>query len=159
MGGYAVTGGTFDPEAGLVTHWTLDGSDAGVDRVGVSTGLDRHMNPAGATFFPGNARVIQHPYNNFPSDAFTISYWERATSPRAQMRLSYATAESENSIVTTNWRFYLMNGGESRLFDPFFPANPYIWRHATISWRKSGRNECILEWKFRNKGPIARDLD
>ena len=38
----------FDPAKGLVTHWKLDGSDASVDRVGVSPGLDRHLNPSGA---------------------------------------------------------------------------------------------------------------
>ena len=41
----------FDPGAGLVTHWELDGLDAGVEQVGVSTGLDRHE-PSGSHFFP-----------------------------------------------------------------------------------------------------------
>ena len=42
----------FDPAKGLVTHWKLDGSDAGVDRVGGEYGIGSSYEPNGSHFFP-----------------------------------------------------------------------------------------------------------
>ena len=150
----------FDPAKGLVTHWILDGSDASVDQVGVIR-VDRHMNPAGATFFPGNARVIQHPYNTFPTDAFTISYWERATSPRADVRVSYATAIHENSVFLSDDALYLQAGsaGEFQIVQDY-SSDPYRWRQVTIGWRKSdGMTNIYWDGKLVKEGTYRQGLD
>ena len=151
----------FDAAKGLVTHWKLDGSDASVDRVGVSPGLDRHMNPSGATFFPGNARVIQHPYNTFPTDAFTISYWERATSPRAAVRVSYATTVNENSVFLNDDSFYLQGGGSDYRFSivqDYF-SDPYRWKQVTVGWRKSdGMTNVYWDGKLVKEGTYRQGL-
>ena len=74
------------------------------------------------------------------------------------MRLSYATAESENTIVTTNWRFYHVEWRKGG-FDPSSPGKSLHMATCNDKLGKIfGSNECILEWKFRNSKTFRQNL-
>ena len=105
--------------------------------------------------------MIQHPYNTFPTDAFTISYWERATSPRAAVRVSYATAVNENSVFLNDDSFYLQGGGSDYRFSivqDYF-SDPYRWKQVTVGWRKSdGMTNVYWDGKLVKEGTYRQGL-
>ena len=105
--------------------------------------------------------MIQHPYNTFPADAFTISYWERATSPRAAVRVSYATAVNENSVFLNDDSFYLQGGGSDYRFSivqDYF-SDPYRWKQVTVGWRKSdGMTNVYWDGKLVKEGTYRQSL-
>ena len=125
---------------GLVLHLALDGTDENFEHTGVSQGLDRYHNPSGATFFPGGGRLVNDSFDNFPSDALTLTYWERVTGATANCRVSFSTSSHENTFVnwgSSNVGVHFNEVSESGSFshDPFYP--PYTWIQRTTTWRSS----------------------
>ena len=87
--------------------------------------------------FDGNGYVIFNPFDGFPADEISASFWLRSSdAANYGTPISYATAQHNNEFLIYDHKAISPHVSDERL-DTYIPTNDGEWHHIVLTWRSS----------------------